>query len=86
MKFESKSVQELEVLKQRQIEEFAEAAKRAEGRGDIHNHMNPLEISDEVSPSHARKFQQQHGYRRYSMFRNQSSADDMPHTRTDCIA
>ena len=80
MKFDIKSAHELEVIKQRQIEEFADAAKRAEERGDIHNHMNPIGISDEVAPSHATKFQQQFGYRKYSMFKNQSSADDIPGT------
>ncbi len=82
MEFEKKSAAELEASRQREIQEFAEAERLAKARGE-HQTDHALNSSEEVEPSQAPKFQQQHGNRKYSMFKNESSADNMPSTRTD---
>lgn len=83
MEFEKKTPEEYEIIKQREIQEFAEAERKAEARGEHQNKPNHVDSTDEVEPSNAHKFQEHHGNRKYSMFKNRSSSDDIPGTITD---
>lgn len=85
MEFEKKTAAELEAIKQRELQEFADAEQRAKARGEHQTDVNSLDPSSEVEPSQAGKFHQQHGNRKYSMFKNESASDNMPSTRTDTI-
>ncbi|HEU0135665.1 MAG TPA: hypothetical protein VFQ50_00090 [Flavobacterium sp.] len=82
----NRTPQELEEIRQREIQEFADAAKRAEARAASENanasndDTTNIDPSAEVSPSQQERYGQEHGNRRYSMFKNESSADDMPRT------
>jgi hypothetical protein len=79
----NKTPQELEEIRNREMQEFADAAKRAEARAaneSTSSDTNALDPSAEVSPSQQERHGQEHGNRRYSMFKNESSSDDMPRT------
>lgn len=86
MENQKKSPEELEAIRNRELQEFADAAKRAEERAEAQRKIDghKLDPSVEVSPTQQPKYGQQHGNRKYSMFKNESSADDMPRT-TDTI-
>ncbi len=78
-----KTPEELKAIREREIQEFAEAEQRAQARAAAKNAEGGTDTSEEVEPSQAPKFQQQHGNRKYKMFNNETSADNVARTRTD---
>ncbi|MBF6608225.1 MAG: hypothetical protein ITG00_05765 [Flavobacterium sp.] len=83
MDFKNKSPEELKASREREQQEFAEAERRAQARAEEQQTDAGLDPSAEIEPSQTPKFQQQHGNRKYSMFSNESSADNVARTRTD---
>lgn len=85
MKFETKTPEELEASRKREMREFAEAETRAQQRAtDQHNEIGADSPTD-TDAAQTPKFQQQHGNRKYSMFKNETASDNMPTTRTDTL-
>lgn len=82
MKDYNKTPEELKAFREKEMREFAEAEKNAIANKDTAPGTE-MDSSSEVEPSQAPKFQQQHGNRKYTMFKNESSADNVARTRTD---